>query len=102
MPRLRLLHRIMKITHMYQLLTGFLVFYLVSACLILRADAVLYRGEIIGIWTGKKKNKGMEIRITLWNTVPEKQKLQNLAEEYTVFRNTNLSGFDIILTPGSM
>lgn len=38
MPRLRLLHRIMKITHMYQLLTGFLVFYLVSACLILRAE----------------------------------------------------------------
>ena len=64
--------------------------------------AVLYRGEIIGIWTGKKKNKGMEIKITLWNTVPEKQKLQNLAEEYTAFRNTNLSGFDIILTPGSM
>ena len=61
-----------------------------------------HRGEIIGIWTGKKKNKGMEIKITLWNTVPEKQKLQNLAEEYTVFRNTNLSGFDIILTPGSM
>ena len=51
---------------------------------------------------GKKKNKGMEIKITLWNTVPEKQKLQNLAEEYTAFRNTNLSGFDIILTPGSM
>ncbi len=38
MPRLCLLHRIMKITHMYQLLAGFLVFYLVSACLILRAE----------------------------------------------------------------
>lgn len=52
--------------------------------------AVLYRGEIIGIWTSRKKDKGIEIQMTLWKECPEKQKLKNLAEEYASFRGQKL------------
>lgn len=37
--------------------------------------AVVCRGEVVGIWTGKKKGKGMEIQITLWKEVHHRQGL---------------------------
>lgn len=52
--------------------------------------AILYRGEIIGIWTSKKKSKGMEIAINLWKNSQEKQKLSTLAEQYAAFRQQKL------------
>lgn len=51
--------------------------------------AILYHGEIIGIWTGTKKNKGMEITMTLWQTC-QMSKLHALAEEYAAFRQQKL------------
>lgn len=53
--------------------------------------AVLQRGEIIGVWNAKKKSKGIDIKITLWNeTAAVKQALYNLAEEYAAFRQQKL------------
>jgi hypothetical protein len=53
--------------------------------------AVLRRGEIIGIWTAKKKGKGMEVHMTLWyNGVAAKQELYDLAEEYAAFQQRKL------------
>jgi len=56
--------------------------------------AILYRGEIIGIWTSKKKSGGMEINMTIWNGtgLPDRQKLLALAEAYAAFRGQKLSG----------
>lgn len=57
--------------------------------------AILYRGEIIGVWTAKKKAKGLEIKISLWTDFPEKKKLQTLAEEYANFRRLELLKVEI-------
>lgn len=52
--------------------------------------AIVYRGEVVGIWTAKKKNKGMEIHMTVWYGFPDMQKLRDLAESYAVFRQLKL------------
>lgn len=52
--------------------------------------AVIYRGEVIGIWNSKKKGRGMEISFSLWSQPCEKGQLQNLAEEYAAFREQPL------------
>ena len=52
--------------------------------------AVLYRGEIVGIWASKKKGKGMEISMTFWDQTDYIQKLHALAEEYAAFRGQKL------------
>ncbi len=52
--------------------------------------AVVCRGEVVGIWTGKKKGKGMEIQITLWKEVHHRQGLLELAEQYAGFRQQKL------------
>ena len=57
--------------------------------------AVVYRGEVIGIWTTKKKAKGMDIKMTLWTDAAEKTPLQNLAEEYAAFRQQALMNLEI-------
>jgi hypothetical protein len=56
--------------------------------------AVLYLGEIIGIWTSKKKSRGIEIKMTLWNKPHETKKLCSLAEEYTAFRQETLMNIE--------
>lgn len=48
--------------------------------------AVVYHGEIIGVWTSRKKAGILEIKITLWKDFHVKQKLSGLAEEYAAFR----------------
>ena len=55
---------------------------------------VVYRGEIIGIWTSKKKSRGMEMKITLWNGFQDKEKISVLAEEYADFRQQKLIGIE--------
>lgn len=56
---------------------------------------VLYRGEIIGIWTGKKKSAGMEIKMDLWSERCGKEKLQALAERYAGFRRQKLLSLEL-------
>ncbi|TWH60187.1 winged helix DNA-binding protein [Desulfitobacterium sp. LBE] len=53
--------------------------------------AILQSGEIVGIWTSKKKSKGIEVKMTLWkDRSAEKQKIYDLVEEYVVFRQEKL------------
>lgn len=52
--------------------------------------AIVYRGEIIGIWTSRKKKGGMEINTTLWSNAPCCENLQEQAEKYAAFRHQNL------------
>lgn len=54
--------------------------------LVSNPGAILRRGEIIGIWTGKKAGGSLKLEMTLWSDLPEKQKLLDLAEEYAEFR----------------
>jgi hypothetical protein len=58
--------------------------------------AILRYGEIVGIWTSKKKGKGIEIKMTLWNDASAaKQKLYDLAEEYAAFRQQKLMKIEL-------
>ncbi len=52
-------------------------------------------GASNGIWTSKKKGKGMEVKMTLWGKAHEKQKLHSLAEEYAAFRQQKLVSVEI-------
>lgn len=64
--------------------------------LVSNPGAVVCRGEIIGIWTTKKKGKGMEVKMTLWAEPEQKPRLQGLAEEYAAFRQEKLLNFEIL------
>ncbi len=53
--------------------------------------AIVWHGEIIGIWASKKKGKELEIQTTLWDNAPDvKRELHDLAEEYAAFRQLKL------------
>lgn len=58
--------------------------------LVTNPGAILYRGEIIGVWTSRKKGQGMEIKMTLWTAQYDRKKLCGLAEEYAAFRRQKL------------
>lgn len=52
---------------------------------------ILRRGEIIGIWTAKRKGGGMDVQMSLWKDAPgAKPELSALAEEYAAFRQQKL------------
>jgi hypothetical protein len=56
---------------------------------------ILLRGEIIGVWTTKKKRQGLEVNMTLWDDGSfAKQELHSLAEEYATFRQQKLLKVD--------
>lgn len=60
--------------------------------LVTNPGVILQHGVIIGIWTTKKKGQGVEVNMTLWNgNNSDKQKLNNLVEEYAAFRQQKLS-----------
>lgn len=69
--------------------------------LVSNPGAVVYRGEIIGIWTSRKKGGKMDMVMTLWdgacpkNGKPEKNALRALAERYADFRRMDLSSVQI-------
>jgi hypothetical protein len=63
--------------------------------LVTNPGAILYCGEIIGIWTSRKKGKGMEIKMTFFTMSPEKQKLHQLAEAYAAFRQQKLMSVEM-------
>lgn len=57
--------------------------------------AVIYRGEVIGVWTGKKERNGLEIKISLWRDFPGRRELAVLAESYAAFRGQELIKLEI-------
>ncbi len=63
--------------------------------LVANPGAVVYQGEVAGIWTSKKKGKGMEIQMKLWKEIHRRQGLLELAEEYAGFRQQKLAGIDL-------
>lgn len=52
--------------------------------------AVVYHGEIIGVWTSRRKSGNIDVNMTLWTAPPEKQELCDLAEQYAAFRQLKL------------
>jgi hypothetical protein len=63
--------------------------------LVSNPGAVLYRGEIIGIWNSRKKGKGLEILFSLWRSPDNPQKLRDLAEQYAAFRELPLAAIQL-------
>lgn len=59
--------------------------------LVTNPGAILYRGEIIGVWTGKKKGRGLELRMTLWAEHGKTGELGQMAEAYAAFRGQKLT-----------
>ena len=51
----------------------------------------MYRGEIIGVWTSRKKDEELNVRLTLWSDPPDQQRLTALAEQYAAFRQLRLA-----------
>jgi hypothetical protein len=57
---------------------------------------ILKYGEIIGIWTSQRKNKGIGISLTLWRDASAtRRKLSDLAEEYAAFQQQNLTKIEL-------
>lgn len=63
--------------------------------LVSNPGAVVYRGAVIGVWSGKKKSRGMEIRMTLWERPFGTEKFQELAEAYADFRGQKLLSVEL-------
>jgi len=57
--------------------------------------AIIHCGEIIGVWTGVKKNKRVKIKMDLWTKTHDTKKLRDLAEDYAVFRQLKLESIEI-------
>ncbi|MGI6004856.1 MAG: winged helix DNA-binding domain-containing protein [Christensenellales bacterium] len=54
--------------------------------------AVLWQGEIAGMWKARKKGKGLEIEIALWDDVNiSKRSIQDLGDEYALFQQLRLN-----------
>jgi hypothetical protein len=53
---------------------------------------VLWQGEIAGIWKSRKKGKGIEMELVLWNnTKIPKNDIQDLCAEYALFQQFALN-----------
>ena len=48
-----------------------------------------------GVWNAKKKGKGLEIKMNLWDSRCDKKKLAELAEAYAGFRQQELIKIDV-------
>lgn len=58
---------------------------------------VLWQGEIVGMWKGKKKGKGLEIEATLWdNAKISKKDIQDLGDEYALFQQVKLNKITVL------
>lgn len=62
---------------------------------VMNPGAIVYRGEVVGIWINRKKSRGMEIRMSLWKDLEQKKKLYELAGEYAAFRRQRLLSIEI-------
>ena len=56
--------------------------------------AIVYQGEIVGVWTGKKNGNGIEIKTTWWTARQCEQQFPDLAEAYAAFRGERLMGVE--------
>ena len=59
---------------------------------------ILWKGEAVGIWNGRKKGKKMEIRAELWKMPDLKEKTAETAETYVRFRGLESGGMEISWT----
>ena len=64
--------------------------------LVANPGAIIYRGEIVGIWNSRKKGKGMDIKAALWDTRVRRQDILALAEEYAAFRQQAVAGIEFL------
>ncbi|MFQ8898880.1 MAG: DNA glycosylase AlkZ-like family protein [[Clostridium] scindens] len=64
--------------------------------LVANPGAIIYRGEIVGIWNSRKKGKGMDIKAALWDTHIRRQDILVLAEEYAAFRQQAVAGIEFL------
>ncbi|MEQ8201914.1 MAG: winged helix DNA-binding domain-containing protein [Syntrophomonadaceae bacterium] len=54
--------------------------------------AVLWQGEIVGMWKSKKSGKGLEIEVALWDDAKMlKRDIQDLGEGYALFQQLKLN-----------
>lgn len=56
--------------------------------------AVVFRGEIIGIWTCRKQGESMCVKVTLWKHQEVKNRIQTQVEAYAEFRHFTLKCLD--------
>ena len=66
--------------------------------LVTNPGAIVCRGEIIGVWTGKKSgNRGLDFKMTLWAERGRAMRweLERLAVEYAAFRGKELAGIAV-------
>ncbi len=59
--------------------------------------AVIDRGEVVGIWNGRKKGTGLEVTVELWQPNCNQEALREQAEAYAAFQETKLACFDVLL-----
>lgn len=64
--------------------------------LVSNPGAILSHGEIIGIWNSRKRSKGMDINITLWDTHARRREILSLAEDYAAFRQQDIMNIDFL------
>ncbi len=53
--------------------------------------AIVLRGEVVGLWTTKKKGSKLETALELWSDEPDRTRLQDLAEAHAAARNLELA-----------
>jgi len=54
--------------------------------------AVLWQGKIAGMWKSRKKGKGLEIEVTLWDDAKMlKTDIQDLVDRYALFQQLKLN-----------
>ena len=63
---------------------------------------VIWQGEIIGIWNGRRSSRGLNIHMDIWkNPFDTEEELRRMLEdhvaEYAAFRQLSLSDFSISL-----
>ncbi len=56
------------------------------------SNTVLWQGKIVGMWKSKKRGKGLEIEVTLWDDEKMiKADIQNLVHGYALFQQLKLN-----------
>lgn len=58
--------------------------------------AILQRGEVVGLWTTKKKGTKLEATFELWSDEPDHARLQDLAESHAISRGLELTSTTFI------
>lgn len=64
--------------------------------------AILWQGEIVGIWNSRRSPRGLDFRGKVWKNPQDTQQqlhrmLEDLAAEYAAFRQLPLTGFSMVM-----